>query len=65
MTGDASLETDDNQSPFLYEDVEVMRSYTLLEITYYDFKLRSYNGMQICGYTMYRRHASIEYDAEH
>jgi hypothetical protein len=33
MTGDGSRETDDNQSPFLYEDIEVMRSYTLLEIT--------------------------------
>ena len=33
MTGDGSRETDDNQSPSLYEDIEVMRSYTLLEIT--------------------------------
>ena len=33
MTGDGLLETDDNQSPSLYEDIEVMRSFTLLEIT--------------------------------
>jgi len=33
MTGDGSREMDDNQSPFLYEDIEVMRSITLLEIT--------------------------------
>jgi hypothetical protein len=33
MTGDGSPETDDNQSPSVYEDIEVMRSYTLLEIT--------------------------------
>jgi len=31
--GDGSRETDDNQSVFLYEDIEVMRSFTLLEIT--------------------------------
>ena len=65
MTGDGSRETDDNQSPFLYEDIEVMRSYTLLEISYYDFKLRSYNPAQICRYTMYRRHGSTEYDTEY
>jgi len=33
MTGDGSQETNDNQSPFLYEDIEVMRNFTLLEIT--------------------------------
>jgi len=33
MTEDGSRETDDNQSPSLYEDIVVMRSYTLLEIT--------------------------------
>ena len=33
MTGDGSREPDDNQSPSLYEDIEVMRSYTLLEIS--------------------------------
>ena len=52
-----------NLLPF-YEDIEVMRSYTLLEITYFDFKLRSYNRAQICRHTMYRRHSSTEYDAE-
>ena len=31
--GDGSRETDDNQSVFLYEDIEVMRSFTLHEIT--------------------------------
>jgi len=35
-------------------------------ITYFDIKLRSYNGAQICRYTMYcRRYRSSEYDAEH
>jgi len=33
ISGDGSRETDGNQSPFLYEDIEVMRSYTLLEIS--------------------------------
>jgi len=52
MTGDGSQEMDHgrrmtiNLLPF-YEDIEVMRSYTILEITYYDFKLRSYNRTQI------------------
>jgi len=64
MTGDGSRETDDNQSPFLYEDIEVMRSYTLLEITYCDFKLRSYTATQVCRHTMYRRHSSTEYDTD-
>jgi hypothetical protein len=49
----------------IHEDIEVIRSYTLLEITYYDFKLRSYNGAQIRRYTMYWRHGSTEYDTEH
>jgi hypothetical protein len=33
LTGDRSRETDNNQSPSVYEDIEVMRSYTILEIT--------------------------------
>jgi hypothetical protein len=54
-----------NLLPF-YEDIEVMRSYTLLEITSFDFKLRSYNRAQICRYTIYcRRYGSTEYDTEH
>ena len=43
MTGDGSQETDDNGFHRLYEDTGVMRSYTLLEITYIESKLRSYN----------------------
>ena len=53
-----------NLLPF-FGDIEVMRSYTLLEITYFDFKLRSYTGTQICRHTMYRRHSSTEYDTDH
>lgn len=30
-----------------------MQSYTLLEITYIDFKLRRYIGAQICSYSLY------------
>jgi hypothetical protein len=53
-----------NLLPF-YEDIEVMRSYTLLEITYFDFKLRSYNRAQICRYAMYcQRYGSTKYDTE-
>jgi len=48
-----------------HEDIEAIRSYTLLEISYYDFKLRSYNRAQICRYTMYRLIGSTEYDTEH
>jgi len=51
MTGDGSLETDDNQSPSLYEDIEVMRSYTLLEIS-------SISRYEI---TIERRHADIRF----
>ena len=47
ISGDASRGTDDNQSPFLFEDIEVMRSYTLFEITYFDFKLRRYNERKL------------------
>jgi len=70
MTGDGSQEMDHggrmtiNPLPF-YEDSEVMRSYTVLEITYFDFKLRSYNREQIFRHTMYRRHGSTMYDTEH
>jgi len=55
MTRDGSQEMDHgrrmtiNLLPF-HEDIEVIRSYTLLEITYYDFKLRSYNRAQIRRY---------------
>jgi hypothetical protein len=44
MTGDGSWEMDHrrwmtiNLLPF-HEDIEVIRSYTLLEITYYDFMI--------------------------
>jgi hypothetical protein len=70
VTGDGSQEMDHgrrmtiNLLPF-HEDIEVIRSYTLLEITYFDFKLRTCNRAQICRYTMYRRHGSTEYDTEH
>jgi len=47
-----------------FDDIEVMRSYTLLEISYFDCKLRSYNRAQIFKYTMYLRHGSTEYDTE-
>ena len=53
-----------NLLPF-YEDIDVMRSYTVLEITYFDVKIQSCNRAQICRYTMYRRHGSTEYDTEH
>jgi len=53
-----------NLLPF-YDDIVVMRSYTIVKITYFDFKLRSYNRAQMCRYTIYRRHGSTEYDTEH
>jgi len=51
MTGDGLRETDDNQSPSLYEDIEVMRSYTLLKIT----SISSYEV------TIERRYADIRF----
>jgi len=48
-----------------YEDIAVMWRYTLLEITYFDFNLQSYNRAQIWRHTVYRRHVSTEYDTEH
>jgi len=53
-----------NLLPF-YEDIAVMRSYTIVEITYFDFKLRSFNGTRIYMYTMYRRYGSIKHNIEH
>jgi hypothetical protein len=48
MTGDGSREMDDNQSPFLYKDITVMRSFTLVEITplnsYYATKQLQWNA---------------------
>jgi len=70
MTGYGSQEMDHgrrmtiNLLPF-YEDIEVMRSYTIFEITYFDFRLHSYNRAQICRHPMYRWHGSTEYDTEH
>jgi len=71
MTGDGSQEMDNgrrmtiNLLPF-YEDIEVMQSYTILEITYYDFKPRSYDQAQIRRYAMYcRRSRYSEYDTDH
>jgi len=52
-----------NLLPFA-DDIEAIRSYTLLGISYYDFKLRSYNRAQICRYRMYWWHGSTEYDTE-
>jgi len=52
MTGDRSQEMEHgrrmtiNLLPF-YEDIAVMRSYTIVEITNFDFKVRSYTGTQI------------------
>jgi len=69
MTGDGPQEMDYRRRkaitplPF-YEDIAVMRSYTLLEITCFDFELRSCNRAQICRYTMYWRLGSTEYDTE-
>jgi len=31
----------------------------------FEFKLRSFNGMQICMYKIYRRHGSTKYDTEY
>lgn len=64
-SGDVSQETDDNQSSFLYLDIEVMQSYTLLKITNFDFKLQGYNQVQICKHTMYRKHGSTMSNPEH
>jgi len=45
----------------LYEDMEVMRCYTHLEMTDIDFKPGSYNRAQICRYIMYgRRYGSSD-----
>jgi hypothetical protein len=69
MTGDGSQEMDHgrrmtiNLLPF-DEDIESVRSYILLEISYYHFKLPSYSETQICRHTMYRRHDSTEIDTE-
>ena len=65
ISGDESWEMDDNQSPFLYNDIEVMWLYTLLEIMDFDFKSWGLNGMQLCMYTMYCRRGSTEYNTEH
>jgi hypothetical protein len=56
MTGDGLLETDDNQSPSLYEDIEVMRSYTLSRsLRFQATKLQSSADIQTYDY---RRHGS-------
>ena len=71
MTGDGSQEMNHGRRMTInllpsHEDIEVTRSYTLLEITYYDFKLGSYNGAQIRRYRMYCRLCrSSEYDTDH
>jgi hypothetical protein len=70
MIGDGSLEMNlgrrltINLIP-IYEDIEVFRSYTLLKITYFDFKLPSYNRAQICRHTMFRRVRFTQGDTEH
>ena len=48
ITGD-----NESQSPLQNEDIKFMQSYTLLEITYIDFKPRRYIGAQICSYSLY------------
>jgi hypothetical protein len=69
VTGDRSQEVDRgrrmtiNLFPF-NEDITVIRSYTLLEITYFDFELRSCDCMQICRYTIYRRYCFTEYNTK-
>jgi hypothetical protein len=70
MTGDGPKEMDHgwrmaiNPLPF-YEDIVVMRSYTIVEITNFDFELRSYTATQICRHAMYQRHSSTEYNTDH
>jgi len=71
MTEDGSQKMDHgrrmtiNLFPF-YEDIEVKRSYTILEITHFDLKLRCCNRAQRCRYTMYCRwYGSREYDTDH
>jgi hypothetical protein len=70
MTGDGSQKREHGRRMTIillsiYVDIAVMRSYTIVEITYFDFNLRSYNCAQICRHTMSQRHGSTEYDTKH
>jgi hypothetical protein len=70
MTGDGFQEMEHGRRMTINllpvcENIAVMRSYTIVEITYFDFKLRSYTGTQICRHMMYRRHSSPEYETDH
>jgi hypothetical protein len=49
----------------IYEVIAVMQSYTLLQMTYFDCKLRSYTRAQICRHTVFQRPASTEFEAKH
>jgi len=51
---------------FFNEGIEVMRSYTILWITQFDFKLQCCNREQTCRYMMFCwRYGSSEYDTDH
>lgn len=66
ISGNGSREADGNHFPFQYDNIEVMRSYTLLKITSFDYNLWSYNQAQICRYMMYcGQYGSTEHNSEH
>jgi len=70
MTGDGCQEMGHTRRMTIilllfHEAIEGIRSYTLLEIAYYDFNPQSYNPPQICRHMMYcRRSGSSEYDTD-
>jgi hypothetical protein len=68
ISGDGSRETDNSQSPSLYEDIEVMRSYTLLEITSisrYEITIgRRYADIRFTGSMAPRPSSNAKYDPE-
>jgi len=66
ISGDRAWETDDNPLPLVVEDIEVMQSNTVVEITYFDFNLQSCNQVQICRYKLFcEQYGSTKYDIEH
>jgi len=71
MTADGSREMDHGRRMTinilpLHEDIEVIRGYTLVENSYYDSTLRSFNQAQIRRFKMYCwRYGSSEYDTDH
>jgi len=71
MTGDGSQEIDHGgwitiiPLPF-HDDLEVIRSYTILEITHFDFEVQCCNQAQRCRYMMdWWRSGSSKYDTNH